>query len=180
MNEGAMKAGDLVKHSGKPEWGIGVVVERTGEKCTIHFQQKGRVVLQLAAAAPHLVAVSRAEVEDGNALLEPSRWDSLSLPAEQRAKRSKTTATTVAACSSCKRPLNRSQYSEDKKMKSCPRCSSKDGREHVFYEYPGAFGQTDARVSDASPDGAQSYCATCRTHDEPIRGARRCSSIALR
>ncbi|MBA3670533.1 MAG: DUF3553 domain-containing protein [Gemmatimonadaceae bacterium] len=175
-----MNAGDLVKHTGKPEWGIGVVVDCTGDKCTIHFEQKGRLVLQLAAAGPHLAAVPRAGVAADSALLDATRWHSIALPAEQRVKKSKATTTTGAACATCIRPLNRSQYSEDKKLKSCPRCSSKDGREHVFYDYPDAFGQTDARVSDASPDGAQSYCATCRTNDEPLRGARRCSSIALR
>ena len=174
-----MKAGDLVKHTGRPEWGIGVVVDSAGDKCTIHFEQKGRLVLQLAAAAPHLAAVPRTGVAADSALLEPTRWDSIALPAELRVKKAKAT-TTAAACATCNRALNRSQYSEDKKLKSCPRCSSKDGREHVFYDYPDAFGQTDARVSDASPDGAQSYCATCRTNDEPLRGARRCSSIALR
>lgn len=175
-----MKAGDLVKHTGRPEWGTGVVVDCTGDKCIIHFEQKGRLVLQLAAAVPHLAAVPRAGVAADSALLDPSRWDSIALPVEQRVKKSKGSTTTAATCTTCNRPLNRSQYSEDKKLKSCPRCSSKDGHEHIFYDYPDAFGQTDARVSEASPDGAQSYCASCRTNDDPLRSARRCSSIALR
>ncbi|MDB4954679.1 MAG: hypothetical protein JWO36_2248 [Myxococcales bacterium] len=177
----AMKRGDLVKHTGRPEWGAGVVVDCTGDKCTIHFEEKGRLVLQVTAATPHLAAVTRAEVAADSALLDPQRWDSIVLPTEQRvAKKAKGKETTTTPCIACKRPLNRSQYSEDKKLKSCPRCSSKDGREHVFYDYPDAFGQTDARVSEATPDGAQSYCGQCRTNDEPYRGSRRCSSIAPR
>lgn len=172
-----MKAGDLVKHTGKPEWGTGVVVECADGKCTVHFEEKGRLVLQIDRARPLLATVARADVSPKSALLDPARWGTLALPADQRVKTKK--ASTTAACSTCKRALNRSQYSEGKKLKSCPRCSSNDGREHVFYDYPDAFGQTEARVSDATPDGAQSYCATCRTNDAPMRGARRCSSVTL-
>jgi hypothetical protein len=173
-----MKPGDLVKHAGKPEWGAGVVVECIGDKCTLHFEEKGRLVLKIATAAPHLAEVTRADVAADSALLDPQKWDAISLPADQRIKKS--TATTAVACFACNRALNRSQYSEDKKLKSCPRCSTKGGREHVFYDYPDAFGQTDARVSETTPDGAQSYCATCRTNDKPLRASRRCSSVALR
>lgn len=173
-----MKVGDMVKHTGRPEWGVGVVVDCIGGKCTIHFEEKGRLVLQLEKAGPFLAEVPRAEVEPGSALLDFQRWGSITLPSEQRARKAKT-ATTSAACVVCSHPLNRSQYSEGKKLKSCPKCSSNDGREHVFYDYPDAFGQTDARISEATPDGAQSYCATCRTNDAPIQGALRCSSVTF-
>lgn len=175
-----MKPGDLVKHAARPEWGTGVIVQCVDGKCTIHFEQKGRIVLQLAAASAHLAPVEKSEVGAGNALLDPARWDSIFLPVEQRTAKNKRPTVTSAPCAVCNRPLNRSQYSADNKLKSCPRCSTNDGREHVFYDYPDAFGQTDARVSDTTPDGAQSHCATCRTKDDPIRGSSRCSSITLR
>lgn len=178
MRKEDIKQGNLVQHTGKPEWGAGVVVERTGDKCTINFEEKGRLILQVAAAAPHLVEVSPADIAADSALLDPRKWERISLPADQRGKN--TAGATTATCIACKRRLNRSQYSEDRKLKSCPRCSTKDGREHIFYDYPDAFGQTDARVSETTPDGAQSYCATCRTNDEPVFGSRRCSSIPLR
>ena len=170
-----MKPGDLMRHTGKPEWGIGVVVECAGPRCTIHFEQKGRIVLQLAAATSMLAEVARADVAGDSALLAPLRWNELTLPADQRIKRRVTT--NGVPCAHCKRPLSRSQYSGDKKMKSCPKCSSADGREHIFYEYPVAFGQSEARVSEGTPDGAQSYCATCRTNNDPVYADRRCSTV---
>jgi hypothetical protein len=174
-----MKPGDLVRHTGKPEWGVGVVVECAGTNSIIHFEQKGRIMLQVAAASPRLVEVARADVGGDSALLDPQRWASLALPPEQRV-RARAGATTTASCIHCKQPLNRSQYSEGKRMKSCPKCSSSDGAEHIFYEYPVAFGQSEARVSEGTPDGAQSYCSTCRTNDDPVHAARRCSTITAR
>jgi hypothetical protein len=49
-----------------------------------------------------------------------------------------------------------------KKYKSCPRCSTKNGNEHVYYEFPDAFGVTEKRKSDKHPEGPQSYCIACR------------------
>ncbi|MDY4078263.1 MAG: hypothetical protein SOY42_05690 [Clostridium sp.] len=65
-------------------------------------------------------------------------------------------------CIICGRPLNESQYSSDKQYKSCPRCSERNGKQHVYYPYPKSFGVTDKRASKNSPEGAQSYCTICR------------------
>ena len=65
-------------------------------------------------------------------------------------------------CVICGRPLNESQYSKDKSYKSCPRCSKQNGKQHVYYRYPKHFGVTDKRSSRNSPEGAQSYCTSCR------------------
>jgi hypothetical protein len=89
-----MKAGDLVRHTGKPEWGAGVVVECAADKCTIHFESKGRLVLQVAVAAPHLAEVARSDLASDSALLDRQRWSELSLPEEQRAKKRKAAAST--------------------------------------------------------------------------------------
>ena len=63
-------------------------------------------------------------------------------------------------CSHCNRPLNEGQFHED--LKSCPNCSTKNGHEHVFYQYPEAFGTTPKRASSRRPDGPQSHCVACR------------------
>jgi hypothetical protein len=68
----------------------------------------------------------------------------------------------MSLCKHCGNPLNQSQYSADKKYKSCPRCSSNDGKEHIYYSYPSAFGTTPLRESTRYPDGPQSHCQICR------------------
>ena len=65
-------------------------------------------------------------------------------------------------CTVCGKPLNQSQWDENKKFKSCPKCSTENGEEHVYYEYPENFGTTEKRVSSNYPDGPQSYCVPCR------------------
>lgn len=67
-------------------------------------------------------------------------------------------------CKNCNRPLNESQYKKigETTYKSCPRCSSNNGEEHVYYEYPSGFGETEKRASSAHPNGPQSYCVPCR------------------
>lgn len=81
-------------------------------------------------------------------------------------------------CKHCGKPLNQSQYAQDGALKSCPRCSTEDGEEHIFYSYPGAFGQSKKRASVNIPDGAQSWCALCRGDDYgPHYGGFRCSEV---
>lgn len=65
-------------------------------------------------------------------------------------------------CKKCGRPLNESQYSKDRKYKSCPRCSAMNGEEHVYFPYPREFGTTVKRISANHPDGPQSYCINHR------------------
>lgn len=69
-------------------------------------------------------------------------------------------------CDYCNKPLGRSQYSADDTLKSCPRCSQQNGREHVFYATPEAFGITPKRSTSVHPEGIQSHCVACRSHAE--------------
>lgn len=73
-------------------------------------------------------------------------------------------------CEHCGERLNRSVYSPDNRLKSCPRCSKTNGKYHVFHPYPGDFGVTEKRSSGNSPEGAQSYCTTCRGDNTPRTG----------
>jgi hypothetical protein len=80
-------------------------------------------------------------------------------------------------CSHCGKPLNRSFYSSDGRLKSCPNCSSDPSRtQHVFYAHPADFGTSDARASDPTPDGVQSHCRACRVGEEG-RGGIMCDSV---
>lgn len=81
-------------------------------------------------------------------------------------------------CKHCGKPLNQSQYAQGGSLKSCPKCSTEDGEEHIFYSYPGAFGQSEKRASASIPDGAQSWCTLCRGDDYgPHYGGFRCSEV---
>ena len=60
----------------------------------------------------------------------------------------------------CGKLLIESQYSEDGKYKSCPRCSMLNGEEHVYFPYPSGFGtsyQSDSfgKVFSDIPDSAE-------------------------
>jgi hypothetical protein len=58
--------------------------------------------------------------------------------------------------------------------KSCPKCSTTNGREHVFHRHPLEFGTTAERVTDNNPNGDQSYCIDCRLlqPNQPSRNFR--------
>ncbi|CAM3211893.1 phage FluMu protein Com [Sporolactobacillus spathodeae] len=79
-------------------------------------------------------------------------------------------------CAYCGKPLNEAQSRPE--FKSCPRCSTNDGNEHIYYPYSEAFGTTEKRVTRKNKDGIQSYCTRCRGNDEgPHNGAKRCSEL---
>ena len=82
-------------------------------------------------------------------------------------------------CRKCNKPLNESQYRtwDDIEYKSCPKCSVKNGQEHVYYEYPMAFGESEKRASSNYPNGPQSYCISCRGRGESSRNGKLCSEF---
>ncbi|KLE14837.1 hypothetical protein AAT22_15150 [Clostridium sp. C8] len=73
--------------------------------------------------------------------------------------------------------LNRSQYSKDGQLKSCPNCSTANGEEHVYYSYPEYFGTTPKRASSNRPDGPQSHCESCRFEKGSYPNPVLCSEI---
>lgn len=73
-------------------------------------------------------------------------------------------------CAACMKKLNESQWRNDETMKSCPSCSTANGREHVFLPHPDAFGETLARSSTEDPGGSQSWCSACRGKKGPQFG----------
>ncbi len=80
-------------------------------------------------------------------------------------------------CTVCGKPLNQSQWDENKKYKSCPKCSTENGEEHVYYRYPESFGITEKRLSLNHPDGPQSYCVPCRGRGNSTLKKILCSNL---
>ena len=80
-------------------------------------------------------------------------------------------------CQHCGQPLNVARFNELRTKKSCPSCSQKNGKEHVFYNYPKAFGTTPKRASTKNPDGPQSYCTPCRGEQNSFYQFYLCSEV---
>lgn len=162
-----MKTGDLVRHKTALDWGVGVVVHVTsdGTKCKINFELRKQVILDLSIAERQLEPVDPVEIAAGSALLAHERWSELELAPDQRQVSKRTTAP-APQCEHCAQPLNQGVYSPDRRQKSCPRCSMRDGSQHVFYARPEGFGRSDERITDTNPDGDQSYCYSCRNQEQ--------------
>lgn len=86
----------------------------------------------------------------------------------------------MVQCANCREPLNHGQWNPNETLKSCPKCSSDNGREHVFYAYPDEFGVTDLRASREHPEGPQSYCSACRASLIPVAKATLCKDALPR
>jgi hypothetical protein len=166
-----VETGTYVRHRAKPNWGIGKVVSApTDDYCIVEFEAEGLKKLSRMLAEQQLEVLDAAVVPIDHPLrVGGERGRVIRGPA-------------TAKCVSCQKPLNRSIYSSNRRWKSCPKCSVADGRRHMFYDYPGDFGTSDARVSDDSPDGAQSYCATCRGGETVERrpSGRPCDDVMKR
>ena len=66
--------------------------------------------------------------------------------------------------------------------KACPHCSATHGSEHVFHQYPYAFGLSTLKLMSANPNGFQAFCKECRAlaMGQPSRSlssGRICSSF---
>lgn len=72
----------------------------------------------------------------------------------------------MQVCKICGKPLKKTQFSKDMKLKSCPCCSQANGKQHIFYERK-EFSFSKKRITKNSPDGDQSYCTSCRSGADP-------------
>lgn len=82
-------------------------------------------------------------------------------------------------CTACGTKLNSSRWSKDGSLKACPHCSDAHGSQHVYSNYPDAFGETDARITSRNKLGSQSYCVNCRGRNPPnLDKAILCGSLA--
>jgi transposase len=73
-------------------------------------------------------------------------------------------------CMPCRKQLHLVQRAKAQTLKSCPHCSTKNGRQHVYHDYPEAYGETGKRVTAANPKGSQSWCTRCRARRGPWSG----------
>ena len=104
------------------------------------------------------------------------------IPEEIRSPPRRAKEAARAKCAACRKVLNRSLLASSGKLKSCPRCSVLNGHEHVYLPYPEAFGTTEARITDANPDGVQSYCEFHRkegNEDRDLAGGVLCSNALV-
>ena len=82
-------------------------------------------------------------------------------------------------CKNCLKPLEIAQYSLDGELKSCPKCSTDNGVEHIFYKF-NDFGYTEHRVTLNNSKGIQSWCSVCRGRSTSIQTGTKCSSIFIK
>ena len=154
------KAGDLVRHRVKAEWGLGRVVVQNGEgKVLIKFADRaGDVLLTAAGAVSHLEA-------DPNA-----QW------LEVRRTKARKAAPRRVPCATCSKDLRKSQASADAAWMSCPECSGRNGRQHVLHAYPEAFAAPDTTAVAGPDDAQQGWCLGCRAGGAEV-ASRLCSEF---
>jgi Protein of unknown function (DUF3553) len=165
-----MRERDIVKHTARPEWGLGVVVTGQADRhCEVLFEDHGRVKLALGLAESKLHVVPTADVPSTSGLLDPARWPEV----ERRA--------TASRCEHCREPLHESRWDPSDQWKSCPACSRRDGHQHLFHPYPDAYDAYNTSVprpTHASPEGSQSNCQDCRRKGRrPRLTARTCRDV---
>jgi hypothetical protein len=160
------KPGDLVRHKNKPEWGLGRVTGETGE---------GKVLVKFAARA-------------GDVLLTPEGAEKFLVPdtgviAAAMGPRPAAPAPSPAPsrrtpCVNCAVDLQAIRVSPDGLWRSCPSCSARSGRHHVFLLASSAFDELDAPLADDVPPPHPQYgwCRACRAGAR-ASGFKTCSQI---
>lgn len=153
------KPGDLVRHRSKSEWGVGRVSGQTTEgKVLVKFTGRaGDVLLTAAGAEQHLAP------DTGAAWAPPTRAASM-----VTARRT--------PCVHCAADLREIVTSHDGEWRSCPECSVRHARQHVFLPFPREFESAEAPNAAASaetggesgseptaePDPKAQWCRSCR------------------
>ncbi|MEQ1758609.1 MAG: DUF3553 domain-containing protein [Vicinamibacterales bacterium] len=149
-----MEKGKWVRHRARPLWGAGQVIASDGAYWAIEFEDGTKFKIGVAGASHHL---------------EPSE------PGTLKPKPAK--STTKTPCAHCVGSLGKSVYAREGTLRSCPKCSTRDGHEHVYYDYPGGFG-TEAKVNGKEPTGVKSHCRACR-FKEALRPRARCADLKV-
>ena len=163
------KSGDLVRHRSKPEWGVGRVTGQTSEgKVLIKFTgRSGDVLLTAAGAEQHLMP------DTGAVWAPPAR-------AASRAPK----PVTRTPCVHCAAELREIVTSPDGEWRSCPECSTRHGRQHVYLPYPREFDEEAIAAaagaaepaSGAAPDPRALWCRSCRA-GQRSSGFRLCKAV---
>ena len=170
------KAGDLVRHSSKPEWGIGRVTGQTVE---------GKVLVKFSARAGDVLLTADAATK----FLTPDTgagWQSAPTTLRRSASVGR------VPCSTCAEDVRAPITRADGTWRACPQCSAQNGKQHVLRPYPDAFDEPAANApADALPDalaraaadpvaeGRDQWCLNCRSNGRVAVGASRvCAEFA--
>lgn len=124
-----------------------------GRHCVVRFGAEDKT-FEMARAAGFLTATGET------------------VPLPPRAKVKKT----AAPCDHCSEPLDANFSRDDGKWKTCPKCSTSEGNEHVLRRSPDAFGMT--KGTKGKPATVQTNCEACRTKQPHRDDGRTCSSFA--
>ena len=151
-----MDKGAWVRHRSQAEWGAGQVSSNNGTHLQIEFENGKHFKIGVVAATQHL-----QPSEPGTLKPKPSRKGAPAVP-----------------CEHCKKSLGTSVYNPTKSLKSCPSCSTRNGRQHVFYNHPDGFGVSEAGAAKKDARGVQSHCKACR-FDESIPGRGQCDAVLI-
>lgn len=167
----AITNGTFLKH---PAFGLCKVTRIEQGKVYVVTETNESKTLLSVYVQKSCVEVSTADVDPANPLVAPKPRKALSKP---RSAGGSVATGRSRPCSHCGKPLNRSYYSDDGRLKACPNCSAEAGStQHIFYDHPRAFGTTDARSNDNTPDGVQSYCLECRERGS-VTGRTLCDAV---
>ena len=149
--------GDPVRHRNRPEWGLGRIVGETGEgKVLVRFAaRKGEVLLAAEFAERFLVpdtGVIAAPI--GARATTPPVAATPPPPAPVRR----------TPCVNCAADINAVRMSSDGQWRSCPSCSGRSGRHHVFLPFPTSFDIVDPPLADGeeATDPHYGWCNACR------------------
>ena len=104
-----MNEGGYVRHTARPEWGVGRIVSVAGDDIRVQFRTR-TVTLKASIAGPHLEELTAAEVAEA-ALSTPPRSVRRTSPAHPARS---------VPCITCAEPLKNSQRRLSDTWKSCP------------------------------------------------------------
>jgi hypothetical protein len=151
-----VEEGLFVRHTSKPEWGVGKIEGINGENVFVRFTGQLKT-LKMAFA---------------ERLLEPAGADEFGA---RTSTRGGPAVGRITACGVCGKSLDKSRRSLDGEWKACVRCSANDGTEHVFYRYPDAFASGHGGDDDSGTQGDCSWCRSGRI--APAGEARHCTDM---
>ena len=150
--------GNPVRHRNKPEWGLGRIVGETGEgKVLVRFAaRKGDVLLAADFAEKFLVP-------DEGVIAAPIGARSTTPPVVATPPAPKPIIR--RPCVECTVDINEVRMSADGQWRSCPSCSARGGRHHVYLPFPASFGVIDPPLAEGETPTEPQYgwCNACRT-----------------
>lgn len=60
VSEGVFEPGQLVRHPGKPEWGMGQVQSVIGDRVTVNFENAGKLLINTSNTTLDIIDETRS------------------------------------------------------------------------------------------------------------------------